>query len=404
MPSRQRPVRIDFRLREIACALGAMWLLVSGAPVWAQPSVTMRAYSATGAGNDRAPSFRAVIGGLPPGLGKASFTLRQTDIEPPVQVAATRALPWAKSDDRALIVLLIEGNGRWMGSETYAQDTDDAPQPGAFTGVTRAIDQFTNAGPRGSLAAVLVYGDGQVAIKQPPASTADLNGGVLGTQRDYSEILDLPLLLGLDSALGLFDQHRDYRPILVIIGDGTGEREDIAADLRERVNQLRELEVAVFTIFFESFSYGDPIGRANMRMLGWNRAFKAGSGDNIATFAGDIKDQLGASYHVSFPGCTAEQPPRCFTHDGAEHPFVVSVMDEEFDELQVKTHAFGSATATPAATASDRSKSPVAPRPAPRQSGCAGCAATAPQSGVGWLWWLGIVALLVQRRSGHRLR
>src|SRR5690606_27679409 len=123
---------------------------------------------------------------LPPGIERQRLLK---------SIKATKVKTYVESTDKMALVILIEGNGRWMGNETYAEEQGETPEAGAFTGLGNAIDNFAKAGPPGSLATVLVYGDGQAVAKQPMGDATKLNGGVLGKQQDYESNLDIALIV-----------------------------------------------------------------------------------------------------------------------------------------------------------------------------------------------------------------
>lgn len=325
----------------LAGALGLLWLAVALPDAAAQPTdIELQALDPpepTDANKHPPPEFQAIIKGALPGLEAKAFALKQTDLDPALQVTAERVTPWAKSNDKAIIVLLIEGNGRWMGNETYAEEMGEDPEAGAFTGLAGAIDNFTSAGPAGSVATVMTYGDGKVDVKQEVAPTANLSGSVMGQQRDYEKNLDIPLIVGLKAALNILDKHGGYRRILVVIGDGTGERDDISGDLNARVDELRQRKIEVYTIFYDISAGGDPTGQANMKKLALSKAYNAESKDSIATYAKSIVEELSSRYYVGFPGCNDAKRPVCYTHDGETHPFVVLISDEESDEIELQT-------------------------------------------------------------------
>lgn len=283
------------------------------------------------------PPFEVSIKGAVPGLAADAFELKQLDIEPTLTVKADKVKTYVESTDKMALVVLIEGNGRWMGNETYAEEMGEVPEAGAFTGLGGAVDQFATAGPPGSLATLMLYGDGQVDVKYPMGDASKINSSLLGQQQDYEKNLDIPLLAGLKEAIAALDQQGGYRKILVVIGDGTGERDDISADLNARVEELRQRKIEVYSIFYEASASGDPTHQANMKKLGLTAHFNADSKDSIGTYAKAIVDEIGARYYVDFPGCDASKPPRCFTHDGQEHEFTVLIQGTETEPVFVQT-------------------------------------------------------------------
>lgn len=324
--------------------LGSLVALVSAAvsitPANAQLEIELQALDPPEPSDknpDPPPEFQAKIRGALPGLKAENFILKQVDLETPLAVPASRVTPYLKSNDKAAVVILIEGNGRWMGNETYAEEEGDTPEAGAFTGLAAAVDQFVKSGPSGSKAAVLLYGDGQAKERYEMGDASKLSGSVLGQQKEYADNLDVPLIVGLKAALNILDKHGGYRRILVVIGDGTGAREDISADLNARVEELRQRKIEVYTIFYEAIASGDPTGQANMKKLALTKHYTADSKDSIGTYAGSIVEELSSRYYVGFPGCSDGKEPTCFSHDGKVHSFTVSVQEEEQDEVELQT-------------------------------------------------------------------
>ena len=191
-----------------------------------------------------------------------------------------------------LVALLIEGNGRWMGNETYAEEDGDDPEVGAFTSLAPAIDTLATLRPRNALVTVLTFGDGKVSTRFPVGPVGELSGTVMGQQRDYDLNLDVALITGLHGVLKTLDEYGDHRRILVVVGDGTGERDDISSDLAARVRQLRSNGFEVYTIFYEALASGDPTGQANMRYLGYTKSYTADSKDGIVTYMRSLVEEL----------------------------------------------------------------------------------------------------------------
>jgi hypothetical protein len=321
-------------------ALGALFLCGLTPSAQAKVNVALKALpppEPSDKNKNPSPPFEAAIKGAVPGLAADAFELKQLDIEPTLTVKADKVKTYVESTDKMALVLLIEGNGRWMGNETYAEEAGEVPEAGAFTGLGAAIAHFASAGPPGSLATVMFYGDGKADAKFPMGDASKLSAGIVGRQQDYEKNLDIPLLAGLKAAIAALDQQGGYRKILVIIGDGTGERDDIAGDLNARVEELKARKIEVYTIFYEATPSGDPTLQGNMTKLGLSGHYNADSKDSISTYAKAIVDEIGARYYVDFPGCDASKPPRCFTHDGTEREFVVLIQGTETEPVFVQT-------------------------------------------------------------------
>ena len=62
------------------------------------------------------PIFRAVITARP-GLVAKDFTLKQTDVQPPILVPAEKSVTFKESDEPMTLVILVQGNFRWLGNQ-----------------------------------------------------------------------------------------------------------------------------------------------------------------------------------------------------------------------------------------------------------------------------------------------
>lgn len=286
------------------------------------------------------PIFRAVVIGAIPGLAAEQFTIRQEDSETPVSITADKVRTYVESDDPMALVVLVQGDERWMGNETYIDAEDPDRMEGAYTSLGLALDALAKAGPPGSKASLLVYTQGRADAKVPMGEASQLSASALGSQQDYKGNIGVPLLVGLDEALNLFDKHAGYRKILVVIGDGTGQEEDMAEGMKDRVNKLEQRKVEVFSIYYESIVSGSPEGQNNMKKIGYTEAKSATSRENFETFAKQFVERIGARYYATFPGCTSKKPQVCLAMDGELHDFVVKGGDMESDVISLKTPMF----------------------------------------------------------------
>ncbi len=283
------------------------------------------------------PPFRAVISGAPGGQGEDQFLLRQEDVANPVEVTAEKVKTYTESDDKMAMVVLVQGDERWIGNETYRDEDDPERLEGAFVGIGPALDALAKAGPEGSVAALIIYTNGRANIRQEMSAATELSGASLGGQKDYEGNITIPLLVGLDEAITQFDKLAGYRKILVVLGDGTGQEEDITAGLKDRIAKLRDRQAETFTIYYDVNASQSPMGLNSMKLLGYSGHKHASSRENFESFAKQFAETIGARYYVDFPGCTSGATPACFTHDGQEHEFIVSVGDKESDIIALVT-------------------------------------------------------------------
>lgn len=281
-----------------------------------------------------APIVRATVIGAPIGLTAEKFQLKELDTEPPVNVKAEKALKYTESDEPLALVILVQGDERWIGNETYIENEDDKME-GAFVGVGPAIDALAKAGPAGSQGALIIFREGKPEVKQAMGELSKLSGASLGAQQDYSGI-GVPLVPALNEAWTMLGNMAGFRKALIVIGDGTGQKDDISTELRDIGKKLEETEVEIYTIHYSPVAQDSPIGQQNMTRLGIDGHKAASSRENFASFAQSFVELIGARYYVYFPGFDAKTKIG-FTHDGAEHEYTLKVGEEESDPIALTT-------------------------------------------------------------------
>ncbi|HWM85409.1 MAG TPA: FHA domain-containing protein [Kofleriaceae bacterium] len=273
---------------------------------------------------DGLPFVRAVVGGRV-GLTAKDFVLKQSDAQPPLVIEAVKSVPYRESDEPMALIVLIQGNFRWVGNETYKSPDDAEDQgsvyDGAFRGLPPAVDVLAKAGPSGSKAALMIYAERQAMVKQAMGDAASLSGGALGGQQDYGENVSQPLVLGLTEAWKVLANMPGFRKVLVVIGDGTDDKGDAAAELKKVQGDLRDAGVEVYSIYYNPHDDG-PQGQQNMAKLGYTAHLVANSRDDFASLAGTVLEAINAKYYVDFPGDKIQ-------FDGAEHEFLLAVGGED---------------------------------------------------------------------------
>ena len=282
-----------------------------------------------------APIVRAVVDG-PPGLDTEDFVLKE-EAEPPLTLAASKSVTYVDSDEKMVLVILVEGDFRWMGNETYAAESDEGDSifPGAFVGLPPAIDALVAAGPDGSLGSLVVYND-TALIKQEMGDIKSLTGAALGKQQDYEDYVTKSFLVGLQESFKSLNAQSGRR-VLVVIGNG----QDLAGDaigeqLKSQIDSFKKSKVEVYTIHYSNTDDEQTVpGQTNMSRLGYSRHYNATSRDHFASNAKNIVEFIGARYYVDFAGDT-------IPFDGQEHELVVAVGDDESEALalQMPTFAF----------------------------------------------------------------
>lgn len=279
---------------------------------------------------DGVPFLRAVAAGRV-GLTAKDFVLKQTDVQPPLAIEATKSVPYRESDEPMALIVLVQGNFRWIGNESYtdAADPDSGSvYDGAYKGLGPAVDVLAKAGPSGSKAGLLVYAESKVIVKQAMGDAAGLSAGALGSQQDYGEFISKPLVLGLAEAWKLLANMPGYRKVLVVFGDGQDDREDVSAELKKVISDLKESGVEVYTVFYSAMPEDGPQGQQNMAKIGYTEHLTATSRDNFAALGGNVVEAINAKYYVNFPGDKIQ-------FDGAEHEFVLAVGGEDKEPVNL---------------------------------------------------------------------
>jgi hypothetical protein len=264
-------------------------------------------------------------------LSADKFSLTTETKDGPVSVKGERAVPYSKSDDPLALVILVQGDERWMGNETYVENPDDS-SPGAFTGVGPAIDALAKSGPPGSKATLMVYRAGKPETKfDGPLS--ELAGTSLGQQKDY-EGIGVPLIPGLAEAANKLAAMGSYRKVLVVMGDGTGQVDNVAPQLKGPVKKLKSIGAESYTIFFQAIPTPDTTGYAVMKKIGYTSVQKATSKDNFGAFSETIAKKIGARYYIDFP-------VRGLPTDGQVHEMIFKFDKEEAEPKEIKLPDIG---------------------------------------------------------------
>jgi len=274
------------------------------------------------------PIIRALVDIDIPGLTAEKFELHDAADET-IVVDADSVVTFNESDEPMALVILVQGNFRWMGNEQFADPEDPetgAIYNGAHVGLGPAIDALAKAGPENSRAALLVYSDGKALVRQAMGPARSLSAASLGAQTDYKEFISKPLLVGLTESWKILSNEPNSRRVLVVIGDGNDDNEDIAGELRKVITDLEKAEVEVYSIYYTAVAEDGPQGRQNMKAIGYTRDNVATSRENFKAYAESIVEFIGARYYVDFTSPLAYEP-------GSSHEVTVAIKRNEGEPL-----------------------------------------------------------------------
>ncbi len=278
------------------------------------------------------PKVRAEIRNAAEGLTAKAFSLEIEDKKGNLLVLSPEengVADFTSGGDPAAVVFLIQGDEYWMGNETYHEPEDDTDEPdiGGFTGVKSSLPSILEILPEGSVAGLVTFGE---KVKKVDSSEK-LSADALGAQKDYKGQNAVEFVGGLDEAISLLQKHGDKRRILIIMGDGTDKRGDVAQELSDRRGKLKRSEVEVFGILFKA--EGNQ-GAESLKRLAYTGFRRASSKDDLPRITKEFANSINATYYVTFPGIH-EESKRFLPFDGEEHVAKIVIGKKEL-ELDVK--------------------------------------------------------------------
>ncbi len=274
------------------------------------------------------PTIRVLIKSNLPNLKKDDFKLKlQEEKDPPVEPVASSAQPFKDSNEDMAVVILVQGNERFMGNMSTI-DPDGQPRdpsPGAYDDVKQGIDILKVVGPKKTRGAVITYG-GQVITKFPMAPITGVSGEVIGAAKEYHDVGTKKFKDGIEAAFSLLS-NEPGRKVLIVIGDGG----DINANVSivDTVNKLKGLDVEVYAIraTAKRDDFDNPQNQQRMRQLAGTNLKVAAKTSDLQDASQQIVNDIQALYSVDF---AADQLPT----DGKEHPYMVKAKSQESNEIE----------------------------------------------------------------------
>jgi hypothetical protein len=274
------------------------------------------------------PTVRALVKSDLPNLKKEDFKLKlQEERDTPVEPTAVVAVPFKDSNEDMAVVILVQGNERFMGNMSTI-DPDGQPRdpsPGAYEDVKAGIDILKNVGPKKTRGAILTYG-GQVMPKAPMGPISGLSGEAIGAAKEYHEVGTKKFKDGLEAAFDLLSKEPG-RKVLIVIGDGGDINANVA--IVDTVGKLRNLDAELYCIraTAKRDDFDNSQNQQRMKQL-------CGAGVKVAAKTSDIQDasqqivnDIQSLYSVDFP---SDQLPQ----DGKDHPYIVLAKKGESNEVE----------------------------------------------------------------------
>ncbi len=266
----------------------------------------------------------------PEGKTEKDFLAQQLTGGDEPTVNATKAGTFGESSEKLFLVVLVQGNGDWMGNELYTNkpETDEQGQEivnnGAWTGVRNALEKLGGALPQKGkgLGILLVYGNDVDKYDSGVIATGADFASSLPIQEKFEDAVSKDLSKGVKIAFNELISKRDstLRKVLVIIGDGSTI--NIAdTSMKSFRKKFDDAHVEVFTIYYQRKEDEDKThAQTNMQRMedlatGSDNYKPVVKIDNIAVEAGAFAKSIADKrYYVEFPGDK-------FIHDAKDYRF-----------------------------------------------------------------------------------
>jgi len=289
-------------------------------------------------------------------LDLPAYSLRQTDKNIPA-IKAVKVTPYLEGPDPVGIVVLIEGDGFYLGTNQMAD------------GITGALASLASAGPPGSQGVVLTYADA-VEVVQAVGPLTDLANVKLTVKATTGTKAARNLAVGLKGALAELDKLQTKRKALIIIGDavdGDGAGSASSA-IREFGKQLtsRDVVTAAFIYQIKTVEFGQPATPMRMdpvtkimvededagalkakeyrqvlkqaiedaKFLTGDHATVVSSKTAFSGAADSFGTELQDRFYVRFPGYDNEAKVG-LTWDGKPHPITLRVDGNDLASMEV---------------------------------------------------------------------
>ncbi|HEX4421720.1 MAG TPA: FHA domain-containing protein [Kofleriaceae bacterium] len=270
---------------------------------------------------DDAPQIEVTAIGAP-NLPVDKFTLREEGAKQPIELKAISKREYNQGTEKLAIAIVMNGWEIWIGNDKVLPEDDPSRYPGvleSFEGALEKVD-FKNAGPAGSVGAVITYAD-KAVVRIPMGPLDKITGSQLGSQKDYFGTKGVELVKGVD--LGLTELHKVQasRKVLIVVCDGMDTNMEAAkGQLQILKQQAKNDQIQTFAIIYKSAMSGD--GNVISPMIPSTQTVN--SADNIATAIAGILTRMADRQYLTFPGFDPKVGLG-LTWDGKLHNLILKV-------------------------------------------------------------------------------
>ena len=287
-----------------------------------------------------APSIEVTVIGAPK-LPADKLALRDANAKEPIVLRATQVRDVSQGPETIAIAIVMNAWEMWIGNDDVIHDDDSDPSklamrtPGALKAIEQALDsvKLADTGPAGSVGLVITYGD-KPQLRVPPEPLAQLTGGQLGTQRDYSGTKGVEMVAGIDLALAKLHDVTAARKVLVVLCDGHDTNDDAArAALKQLKARALADHVQSFAIVYKApLSDNSSPGNVITQMI--PSPAIVNTADGIGAALQTIVSKLGDRYYATFPGWDSALGVG-LAWDGKPHQLVLALDKDDQDPAEV---------------------------------------------------------------------
>lgn len=278
-----------------------------------------------------APQIEATVIGAP-NLPGEKFTLREENAKQPVEIKPTSKREYNQGTETLALAIVMNGWEIWIGNDELVAEGESSRFPGVLKGLVAALDkvQFKDAGPPGSVGAVITYAD-KAVVRVPMGPLDRITGSALGTQKDYYGTQGQELVEGVDLALSELHKVQASRKVLIVVCDGIDKNMDSAKG-RLTSSKARALsdQIQTFAIIYK----GALSGEGNVISALVPRPDTVNSAENIATTIQSILARMADRQYLTFPGFDPKVGLG-LTWDGKQHNLILKVDKDDAEPVEL---------------------------------------------------------------------
>lgn len=280
---------------------------------------------------DDAPQIEATVIGAP-NLPSDKFTLREEGAKQPIEIKPTSKREYNQGTEKLAIAIVLNGWEIWIGNDDVLPEDDPSRYPGVLKALEAALDKvnFKDAGPSGSVGAVITYAD-KAVVRIPMGPLDKITGAQLGTQKDYLGTKGVELVKGVELALSELHRVQASRKVLIVVCDGMDTNMEAAkSQLLSAKAAAKSDQIQTFAIIYKGALSGD--GNVISTMIPATQFVN--SADNIATAISAILARMADRQYLTFPGFDPKAGLG-LNWDGKQHNLILKVDKDDTDPVQL---------------------------------------------------------------------